>query len=59
VVNNGHTVSFWHDLWVGDSPLRTLVHGPLSIWEDTLRVYDVVEGVSMWNLSIPSLDMQC
>uniref|UniRef100_A0A2N9GVG0 RNase H type-1 domain-containing protein n=1 Tax=Fagus sylvatica TaxID=28930 RepID=A0A2N9GVG0_FAGSY len=45
VVNNGHTVSFWHDLWVGDSPLRTLVHGPLSIWEDTLRVCDVVEGV--------------
>jgi hypothetical protein len=29
--NNGHIVSFWHDLWVGDSPLRTLVHGPLSI----------------------------
>uniref|UniRef100_A0A2N9F207 RNase H type-1 domain-containing protein n=1 Tax=Fagus sylvatica TaxID=28930 RepID=A0A2N9F207_FAGSY len=57
VVNNGHAVSFWHDLWVGDSPLHTLVHGPLSIWEDTLRVCDVVEGVSMWNLSILSLDI--
>ena len=21
VVNNGHDVSFWHDLWVGDRPL--------------------------------------
>jgi hypothetical protein len=57
VVNNGHIVSFWHDLWVGDSPLRTLVHDPLSIWEDTLHVCDVVEGVSMWNLSILSLDI--
>ena len=57
VVNNGHTVSFWHDLWVGDSPLRTLVNGPWSIWEDTLHVCDVVEGVSMQNLSILSLDI--
>jgi hypothetical protein len=30
VVNNGHEISFWHDLWVGDSSLRSLVHGPLS-----------------------------
>uniref|UniRef100_A0A2N9FRW2 RNase H type-1 domain-containing protein n=1 Tax=Fagus sylvatica TaxID=28930 RepID=A0A2N9FRW2_FAGSY len=57
VVNNGHEISFWHDLWVGDSPLRSLVHGPLSSWEDSLRVCDVVEGVSMWNLSILSLDI--
>jgi hypothetical protein len=57
VVNNGHEVSFWHDLWVGDSPLRNLVHGPLSIWEDSLHVCDVVEGVSMWNFSILSLDI--
>jgi hypothetical protein len=34
VVNNGHCVSFWHDLWVGDRPLRGLVHGPLSILKD-------------------------
>jgi hypothetical protein len=57
VVNNGHEVSFWHDLWVGNSPLRNLVHGPLSIWEDSLHVCDVVEGVSMWNFSILSLDI--
>jgi hypothetical protein len=57
VVNNGHEIFFWHDLWVGDCPIRTLVHGPLSSWEDSLRVCDVVEGVSMWNLSILSLDI--
>ena len=57
MVNNGHEISFWHDLWVGDSPLHSLVHGPLSSWEDSLRVCDVVEGVSMWNLSILSLDI--
>uniref|UniRef100_A0A2N9J7P9 CCHC-type domain-containing protein n=1 Tax=Fagus sylvatica TaxID=28930 RepID=A0A2N9J7P9_FAGSY len=57
VVNNGQEISFWHDLWVGDSPLRSLVHGPLSVWEDSLRVCDVVEGVSMWNLSTLSFDI--
>ena len=57
VIKNGHSVSFWHDLWVGDRPLRTLVHGPLSIGEDTLRVCDVVEGVNLWNLSSLSLDI--
>jgi hypothetical protein len=30
VVNNGQEISFWHDLWVGDRPLRSLVYGPLS-----------------------------
>jgi hypothetical protein len=30
VVNNGHSLSFWHDLWVDDNPLRDLVQGPLS-----------------------------
>jgi hypothetical protein len=57
VVNNGQEISFWHDLWVGDRPLRSLVHGPLSSQEDSLRVCDVVEGVSMWNLSTLSLDI--
>uniref|UniRef100_A0A2N9G3W3 CCHC-type domain-containing protein n=1 Tax=Fagus sylvatica TaxID=28930 RepID=A0A2N9G3W3_FAGSY len=57
VVSNGQEISFWHDLWVGDRPLRSLVHGPLSSWEDSLRVCDVVEGVSMWNLSTLSLDI--
>uniref|UniRef100_A0A2N9HFI3 Reverse transcriptase domain-containing protein n=1 Tax=Fagus sylvatica TaxID=28930 RepID=A0A2N9HFI3_FAGSY len=55
VVNNGQEISFWHDLWVGDRPLRSLVHGPLSSWEDSLRVCDVVEGVNLWNFSSLSL----
>jgi hypothetical protein len=57
VVNNGHCVSFWHDLWVGDRPLRGLVHGPLSILEDSFRVCDVIEGVSMWDFSKISLNL--
>jgi hypothetical protein len=57
VVNNGQEISFWHDLWVGDRSLRSLVHGPLSHWEDSLRICDVVKGVSMWNLSTLSLDL--
>ena len=51
VVNNGHCISFWHDLWVGDRPLRCLVQGPLSPIEDSFRVCDVIEGMSMWDFS--------
>jgi hypothetical protein len=51
VVNNGHSVSFWHDLWVGDKPLRYLVQAPLSPVEDSFWVCDVIEGVSMWDFS--------
>ena len=57
VVNNGHDASFWHDLWVGDKPLRDLIHGPLSPLEDSLRVCDVIENVSMWDFSKISLDI--
>jgi ribonuclease HI len=57
LVNNGHDVSFWHDLWVGDRTIRSLVHGPLSFLEDSLRVCDVMESVSMWDFSKLSLDI--
>uniref|UniRef100_A0A2N9J763 CCHC-type domain-containing protein n=1 Tax=Fagus sylvatica TaxID=28930 RepID=A0A2N9J763_FAGSY len=57
VVNNGPDVSFWHDLWVGDRTLRSLVHGPLSPLEDSFRVCDVMESVSMWDFSKISLDI--
>ena len=55
VVNNGHDVSFWHDLWVGDKPLWSLVYGPLPPLEDSFRVSDVLESVSMWDFSKISL----
>jgi hypothetical protein len=55
VVNNGHDISFWHDLWVGDKPLRSFVYGPLSPLEDSFRVSDVLESVSMWDFSKISL----
>ena len=51
VVDNGHCVSFWHDLWVGDRPFCGLVQGPLSPIEDSFRVCDVIEVVSMWDFS--------
>jgi hypothetical protein len=57
VVNNSHCVSFWHDLWVGDRPLRCLVQGPLSPLEDSFRVCDVIESVSMWDFSKISLTL--
>uniref|UniRef100_A0A2N9HGS1 RNase H type-1 domain-containing protein n=1 Tax=Fagus sylvatica TaxID=28930 RepID=A0A2N9HGS1_FAGSY len=55
VINNGQRVSFWHDRWIGDAPLRSLVHGPLSLSESLLRVCDVVGSGSVWNLAGLSL----
>jgi ribonuclease HI len=55
VIHNGQRVSFWHDRWIGDAPLRSLVHGPLSLSESLLRVCDVVGSGSVWNLAGLSL----
>jgi hypothetical protein len=55
VVNNGQRVSFWHDRWIGDAPLRTFVQGPLSLSECSLQVSDVVGSGSVWNLGGLSL----
>uniref|UniRef100_A0A2N9FE83 CCHC-type domain-containing protein n=1 Tax=Fagus sylvatica TaxID=28930 RepID=A0A2N9FE83_FAGSY len=51
VVRNGQGVSFWHDKWVGENPLRDVIQGPLPSNEDSIRVCDVVEGVGNWDLS--------
>jgi ribonuclease HI len=55
VVNNGQGVSFWHDKWVGDKPIRDVIQGPLLSHEDSFRVCDVVEGVGSWDLSRVSM----
>jgi ribonuclease HI len=55
VVRNGQGVSFWHDKWVGETPIRDVIHGPLLRHEDSFRVCDVVEGVGNWDLSRVSM----
>ncbi len=55
VVRNGQGVSFWHDKWVGENPIRDVIQGPLLSHEDSLRVCDVVEGVGNWDLSRVSM----
>jgi hypothetical protein len=55
VVNNGQSVSFWYDKWVGDKPIRDMIQGPLLSHEDSFRVCDVVEGVGAWDLSRVSM----
>jgi exonuclease III len=55
VVRNGQGVSFWHDKWVGETPIRDVIHRPLLSHEDSFRVCDVVEGVGNWDLSRVSM----
>ena len=55
MVNNGQCVSFWHDKWLGEKPIRDVIQGPLLSHEDSFRVCDVVEGVGSWDLSRVSM----
>jgi hypothetical protein len=45
VIGNGHSTSFWHDTWVGNGPLREVIHGPIPPFEESFCVVDVIEGV--------------
>jgi hypothetical protein len=51
VVNNGHHVSFWHDIWVGNYTLREQIQGPLPLHKDSFLICDVIEGLSLWDFS--------
>ena len=35
VIGNGHSVSFWHDTWVGNRPLREVIHCPIPPFEES------------------------
>ena len=51
VVNNGHHVSFWHDIWVGNYTLMEQIQGPLPLHKDSFPICDVIEGLSLWDFS--------
>uniref|UniRef100_A0A2N9IBY2 Reverse transcriptase domain-containing protein n=1 Tax=Fagus sylvatica TaxID=28930 RepID=A0A2N9IBY2_FAGSY len=50
VVNNGASVSFWFDKWVGKCPLRDLILGPLTQEEESFKVCDLVSDGGLWDL---------
>ena len=56
-VNNGSKVSFWFDKWVGNCPLRNLVHGPLTQEEETFKVCDLVSDGGLWDLGKLSISI--
>jgi ribonuclease HI len=57
VVRNGHSVSFWHDNWVGNKPLREVIQGPIPPLEECFCVVDVIEGVGFWDFSKISFNL--
>jgi ribonuclease HI len=59
VVNNGHCVSFWHDLWVGDRPLQSeLVTHKSSDWIWKVRTNPRIQFFiwQCYHLSVPVRD---
>lgn len=41
-VGNVEDIGFWEDRWVGNTPLREVIHGPLSRSDCTLKVADCI-----------------
>uniref|UniRef100_A0A2N9FS20 CCHC-type domain-containing protein n=1 Tax=Fagus sylvatica TaxID=28930 RepID=A0A2N9FS20_FAGSY len=56
-VNNGSNVSFWFDKWVGNCPLRNLVHGPLTQEDESFKVCDLVSDGGLWDLGKLSISI--
>ena len=42
-------LSFWHDKWLGDGTLRSLIAGPFQRGEEHLRLKDIAQH-NFWNL---------
>jgi hypothetical protein len=64
VVNNGLSVSFWKDKWVGEKPIREIIQGPLTLEEENFMVGHVIEGATHWDLTklslvLPSSIVEC
>ena len=64
VVNNGLSVSFWKDKWVGEKPIREIIQGPLTLEEENFMVGHVIEGATHWDLIklplvLPSSIVEC
>ena len=64
VVNNGLSVSFWKDKWVGEKSIREIIQGPLTLEEENFMVGHVIEGATHWDLTklslvLPSSIVKC
>ncbi|XP_056697371.1 uncharacterized protein [Spinacia oleracea] len=44
VVGNGFSIDLWNDKWVGGSPIREQIHGPLSLVDESLHVKDLIRN---------------
>ena len=43
-------LSFWHDKWLSDGTLRSLIVGPFQRGEDSLLLKDVIQ-YNFWDLA--------
>ncbi|PKI77952.1 hypothetical protein CRG98_001572 [Punica granatum] len=46
---DGSKINSWKDCWVGYTPLRSMLHGPLSRSDINLKVKDILNNDGTWN----------
>lgn len=51
VIHYGLQTSFWHDVWLPQGTLQSLIHGPLQLHEENLVVADVFNEGGDWDWS--------
>ena len=54
ILGRNSDLSLWHDNWIANGPLRSLIQGPFAAEEEDLKVKDVLgpDGWDWSNLSI-------
>ncbi|OMP01064.1 reverse transcriptase [Corchorus capsularis] len=50
VIKSGGSTNFWHDHWMDNHSLRSLISGPLMFGEEELMVKDCIGNDGEWNL---------
>ncbi|PKI62769.1 hypothetical protein CRG98_016837 [Punica granatum] len=51
LIGNGESASFWNDHWIGDSPLKCLIQGPLPAQEELRLGSSVLSRQRTWDFS--------
>ncbi|PKI54100.1 hypothetical protein CRG98_025516 [Punica granatum] len=50
-IGDGSLVNFWDDTWVGTSPLKKILSGPLPQGEQEMKVSTIISNTREWDLN--------
>ena len=50
-------MAFLYDYWSNLGPLKSIIHGPLTLESSNLKIKDVADYTGSWNWSIIQMDL--